>query len=227
MLKHQQANGATSVTYARRDSAGSALSPADIPEDLITAARVLHVTGITPALSASAAAAVDHAIAVARGAGATVSVDINYRKRLWAANEAIPVLRNLAAGADILFAGEDEAALLVGSMPLEEICEGLAATGPKHVVLKRGSLGAVALIGNELLRVDACPVTTLVDPVGAGDAFAAGYLAGFLEDLPPNASLALAARVGALAVSGHGDWESVPYRRMLEETLGLHESVDR
>lgn len=227
MLKHQQVNGATSVTYARRDSAGSALSPVDIPEDLIASGRVLHVSGITPALSPSAAAAVDHAIDLARATGGTVSVDLNYRKRLWNARDAIPALRKLAASADILFAGEDEAALLAGPLTLEQTCEALAAIGPKHVILKRGSLGAIALIRDEVVRVDAAPVAALVDPVGAGDAFDAGYLAAFLEDLNPAASLSLAARVGALAVSGPGDWESVPHRRMLEDTLTLHESVDR
>ena len=227
MLKHQQVNGITSVTYARRDSAGSALSPLDIPEDLIAPGRILHVTGITPALSSSAAAAVDYAIDLARVAAATVSVDLNYRKRLWGERDAVPVLRRLAVGADILFAGEDEAALLVGSLALEQTCEALAEIGPRHVILKRGSRGAAAFIDGELLRVDASPVAALADPVGAGDAFAAGYLAGFLEGLEPTASLSLAAHVGALAVSGPGDWESVPHRWMLGDTPGEQGHVDR
>jgi len=227
MLKHRQPDGSTQVTYSRRDSAGSALSPEDIPEDLVARSRVLHVTGITPALSLSAAAAVEHAVVVAREAGAIVSVDLNYRKRLWGHHEAIPVLRRLLANADIAFASEDEAALLVGPLALEETCEALAAIGPKHAILKRGSLGAVAVIGSELLSVDAIHIPSPVDPVGAGDAFAAGYLVGVLEDLSPVGALSLAARVGGLAVTGPGDWESVPYRRALDSAPGVQEAVDR
>lgn len=227
MLKHRQPDGSTNVTYSRRASAGSALRPEDIPADFIARGRILHVSGITPAISASAAAAIERAVDVARHASLRVSVDLNYRRRLWGDRDPVPVLTRLLANADIAFAGEDEGSLLVGSCAPEQACEALAALGPKHVILKRGSQGAVALVGDELLNVEPTPITSLVDPVGAGDAFAAGYLVGVLERLPATAALSLAARVGAFAVTGPGDWESVPYRGMLDGGLVANEQVDR
>jgi 2-dehydro-3-deoxygluconokinase len=227
MLKHRQLDGSTNVTYSRRDSAGSALRPEDIPADFIACGRILHLSGITPALSASAKAAIERAVEVAREAGLKVSVDLNYRKRLWGDRNAAPILTGLLARADIAFAGEEEASLLIDATGPEQACEGLAALGPKHVILKRGSRGAVALIEGELLNVEPSHLASPVDPVGAGDAFAAGYLVGVLEQLPAAVALALGARVGAFAVTGTGDWESVPYRTMVDGGLGLHEKVDR
>jgi 2-dehydro-3-deoxygluconokinase len=216
MLKHRDAGGATSVTYLRHGSAGSALCPDDVPIEAVSRARILHVTGITPALSPSAAAAVERAVSIAREAGRLVSFDLNHRARLWSAADAAPVLRELSAAADVVFAGEDEARLIVDAADAEEACRALAALGPAHVVVKRGGAGAVALVDGTLHRVPPARVAHVVDPVGAGDAFAAGYLVGVLEGHPAADALVLAARAGALAVTTPGDWESSPDRAALE-----------
>ena len=215
MVKTRPYGSVTRVDYHRRASAGSLLGPEDVDADLVRAADLLHITGITPALSPSAAAAVDYAVEIAVGAGIRISFDVNHRARLWADDSYGDVYRRLAARADVLFAGDDEAALLVsGSTPAEQ-ARRLADLGPAQVVIKRGAAGSVALIDGELFEVPAVPVTA-VDTVGAGDAFAAGYLAELIAGLAPAARLATATRAGAFACLGHGDWESLPRRADLE-----------
>lgn len=218
MLKSRRTTSITRVTYYRSGSAASGLSPEDLPLDLIAAARVLHVTGITPALSDSCRDAVLHAIHHARAQGTRVSLDVNYRAALWRERAARPVLRELAGLADILFAGPDEAELLVGAdsgwTPAELAAE-LATLGPAETVIKCGAAGAVARADNRVMEEPAFAVRA-VDPVGAGDAFVAGYLAGVLEGASLENRLKLGALAGAFAVTVSGDWEGAPTRRELE-----------
>ncbi|AYF98390.1 sugar kinase [Protaetiibacter intestinalis] len=217
LLKETPTPGRTRVTYHRAGSAGSRLSPADLDGLALGAHDILHLTGITPALSVSAAAAVRHAAELARAAGATVSYDVNHRAALWAPAEAVPVHRELVALADIVFAGDDEARLVLGSdsRDPEVLARGLAALGPREAVVKLGEAGAVALVDGRLLRRDAIPVPTVVDTVGAGDAFVAGYLAERLAGAPPEERLALAVATGAAACLHPGDWEGAPTRAEL------------
>ena len=114
MLKETPSAGRSVVTYYRTGSAGSRLSPDDLDGVDFDAFALLHVTGITPALSASARACIDLAIERAREAGVAVSFDVNHRSRLWSAEAAVETYREIARRSDILFAGADEAALLTG-----------------------------------------------------------------------------------------------------------------
>jgi hypothetical protein len=112
MLKERRTADMVRVLYYRRHGPGSRLRPDDLDPAQVAAAGVLHVTGITPALSDSARATVDHAVELARAAGVPVSFDLNYRSALWPPDRAAAVCRDLAARADIVFAGDDEAELL-------------------------------------------------------------------------------------------------------------------
>jgi 2-dehydro-3-deoxygluconokinase len=183
--------------------------------DVVRAAGVLHVTGITPALSPSARAATFAAVEEAHGAGVPVSLDVNHRAALWTADEAGPVLAELAARADVLFAGEDEAGLLGAEGDAEAVVRRLAALGPAVAVLKRGARGALAALDGDLVHVPAHAVTA-VDPVGAGDAFVGGYLAELLLGADAKTRLQTAAACGAFAVTVPGDWEGLPSRRDLQ-----------
>jgi 2-dehydro-3-deoxygluconokinase len=214
MLRERRTADHIRVTYYRRGLAGSRLSAADIDREQIAAAQVLHLTGITPALSPSAREAVHTALDIAVDAGVTVSLDINYRRALWPESEAATELAKLVSRCDILFAGPEEAALLTPTGSPAEMAEALAAQGPSQVVIKLGADGALAWHECELIRQTAVAVTS-VDPVGAGDAFVAGYLAGVLDDRPVSHRLQLAATCGAFAVAALGDWEGVPFRHEL------------
>ncbi len=225
MLKENPTAGLTRVTYFRSAGAGRTLEPADVEalerDGELTGIQLVHVTGITPALSESAAAAVRALVDAAHRLGIPVSFDVNHRSRLWTDRDPVPVYRELVASSDIAFAGEDEAALVVGGTDStvtfsdDELIAGLAALGPREVVLKRGAAGATARDGDETLSVPAVPVS-VVDSVGAGDAFVAGYLAERVAGEPLAVRLHTAVRAGAFACTGSGDWESAPRRRDLD-----------
>lgn len=219
MVKSSPQGGRTRVSYHRRSSAGSRLRPDDIDVDLVRAAGVLHVTGITLALSESARAAVDHAVDVALEAGVPVSFTVNHRSRLWSAELAAPHYRALAARATIVVASDDEASLLLESSDSAEALDRarrITALGPTEVVVTRGAEGCVAVIDGVEHTVPAVPVQ-VVDSVGAGDAFVAGYLAERLVGATAADRLTTAVRAGASACLGPGDWESLPRRDALAQ----------
>jgi 2-dehydro-3-deoxygluconokinase len=214
MLRERRTGGSSHVSYYRHGSAGSHLSPDDLPEGVIEGAGVLHLTGITPALGPGPAATVRAAVRRARAAGVPVSVDLNFRSRLWDAATAGVVFRELAAGADMLFAGDDEARIALGiddpdAATPAELATALAELGPSEVVVKRGRHGATARIEGAVIDVPAVRVTA-VDAVGAGDAFVAGYLASRLTGRDVHERLSTAAVTGAFAVTVPGDWEACP-----------------
>jgi 2-dehydro-3-deoxygluconokinase len=214
MVKHRRSGSVLHVDYHRAGSAGSRLNQTDIPAAELQNAAIVHVTGITPALSDSARATVFQAVETARSAGVPVSIDVNYRAKLWSRFDAAPVLRDLVSRVDVVFAGPAEAALFVdSSAPLD----GLAALGPAEVIVKDGARGCTALIEGSRFSLPALPVQ-VVDPVGAGDAFVAGYLAERLAGLPPEARLRTAIAAGAFAVTVPGDCEGLPRRADLVST---------
>jgi len=221
MVKHERFAGSTVVDYHRAGSAGSRLAPGDIPRERLQQARVLHLTGITPALSDSARRTTFEAIEVAKDAGVLVSLDINYRRKLWQPDEAGPVLKELVGLSDIVFAGRDESDLVTGhrSAGAQEALRHLADLGGPEVIIKDGARGCSAVIDDVALHQDAVCVQ-VVDPVGAGDAFVAGYLSERVRDADPELRLRVAVQAGGLAVATPGDCENLPYRSDLERING-------
>jgi 2-dehydro-3-deoxygluconokinase len=220
MFKEQRSADQVRVTYYRRDSAGSRLAPDDLPAGWVAESKVLHLTGITPALSASALRTVQSAVDAARASGTLVSLDLNYRQALWTEQAFGSALRALVPAADIVFGSPHEVAHVVGDggRPEQQL-EALTALGPTEAVLKLGAQGALALINGTLHRQEAFPVT-VVDPVGAGDAFVAGWLAELVtrpDDVPGR--LTTAAACGAFACTVPGDWEGAPSRREVEALI--------
>ncbi len=217
MIKTIRPFGAASVYYYREGSAGSTLCATDIPPDIIAAAGMLHITGITPALSVTSREAVRQSVEIARSRGVPISFDVNFRRTLWDADEARKPLLFLAENSDIIFADLDEAALLVGEASPTETIDRLSRLGPRQIVLKRGSRGVIALIDGGIFEQPALPVS-IVDGVGAGDAFAAAYLAGEILEITPADRLRHAALSSALVLSTLGDWEGLPTRAELMST---------
>lgn len=214
MIKVHRTAVLSQVNYARTASAGSRVCGEDIPTGVISAARLLHLTGITPALSDSAWEAVQIAVEAARAAGVPISLDLNYRAALWSRADAANGLRELVRASQIVFASEHETGLVTdASDPLTAARE-IAEMGPSVVVIKRGDAGYAAVIAGQSF-VGAAKRAPVVDPVGAGDAFVAAHLAGFLEDRSPEETLERANLVGAIVVSTPGDWEGFPTQREL------------
>jgi 2-dehydro-3-deoxygluconokinase len=203
----------TRVTYYRSGSAGAQLSEAEVVAAFeVGTPRVLHITGITPALGDGPSAAVMRAVALAKAAGAKVCLDVNHRARLWSVDRAAAALRPLLPSVDLVVASEDELPVLVdpGADPLTT----LFGAGVGEVVVKRGGDGASAHTPNLTIDRPARRVP-VVDTVGAGDAFVAGYLSGLLDGTDLTGRLDRAVTTGAFAVSARGDWEGLPTRTEL------------
>ncbi|SCL31193.1 2-dehydro-3-deoxygluconokinase [Micromonospora rhizosphaerae] len=202
----------TRVRYHRAGSAGSALSVEDLRPALAAGAHVLHLTGITPALSDSAREATRWAAETASRSGALVCLDVNHRARLWTRDAARAVLTPLAGYASVVVASEDELEL-VGEPGADEpaVVAALLDRGVETVLVTLGADGARAYTRDGVREAAALPVTA-VDTVGAGDAFTAGYLSGHLDGLDLAGRLRRAVTLGAFAVAGHGDWEALPRR---------------
>lgn len=197
------------VLYFRRESAGSRLHPDDVDPAYIGSARFLHVSGITPVLSDDARAATSAAITAAREAGRTITFDPNIRLRLAGAERARETLMPLAKSVDIVLAGADEARLLSGLDDEERAAGWFLDLGARLVAIKAGADGAWATDGTRRWEQPARPVRVL-DPVGAGDAFAAGFISGLIENAGPGDCLARGASLGAMAVQAAGDIEGLP-----------------
>lgn len=209
MLKERPTSASTAVFYYRADSAGSRLRASDIPEGWIEGAALLHVSGITALLSPGARECISLAVDRARAAGVRVSFDINYRSALAAPDVAGPILRSFAERADIVFGGLDELALIRPDLAPGAAAEELVRDGRHEVVLKRGADGAAVFVSDEVVEAPAF-IVDVVDTVGAGDAFVAGYLSGLLQGLAIPDRLRRANACGALLCMSPGDWESSP-----------------
>ncbi|MBD8217836.1 sugar kinase [Microbacterium sp. CFBP 13617] len=190
------------VRYYRRGSAASALTEGDAEDLALDGVDVLHVSGITAALSSSARAFLVAAMARARALGVTVSFDVNHRAALWSAADAGPVLADLATAADVVFVGRDEAETLWAT-PRDSDVRALL-DGVAELVVKDGDVGATAFHGEARTFVPALRVEVL-DAVGAGDAFAGGYLAARSRGLGVAARLAAGHERAALTLRTLGD----------------------
>lgn len=162
------------------------------------------------------AAAVEHAIALARKHSVPICLDINYRSRLWDPAAAAEVLRPLATVVDTVVASEDELDVVSrpGADTFKARIDGLLDAGVREIVVKKGAAGASLHTVWAEHHSGAYPVTA-VDSIGAGDAFVAGYVSGLLDGLEPKGRLDRAVRLGAFAVAAHGDWEGLPTRAEL------------
>lgn len=194
------------VTYFRRGSAASAMTIADADRALRLAPATVHTSGVTAALSASCAEAVRHLAARATASGVEFSFDVNYRSQLWSDHKAAAsLLRDLALAADVLFVGRDEADELWGLSTAEQIREAFPKV--RTVVVKDGAVAATAFHADSTFVVPAPPINVM-EPVGAGDAFAAGFLRAHLEQWSLESALELGHALAGVALQSlddHGD----------------------
>lgn len=191
------------VWYYRRGSAGSRLDCSDVDAGFSLGPRLVHLSGITPALSGSAREAVDYALTEARRRAITVSFDVNHRPALWPEDgTAGEALAALAARADLVFVGRDEAARLWGTDTAADVRQKLPEVA--MLIVKDAAVEACAFRGDEMVRVPAVPAE-VIEPVGAGDAFAAGFLRGYLTELPVPSCLRLGHLVAGYALTSVAD----------------------
>ncbi len=201
----------TAVLYDRVGSAVAGVDPESFPVDWVEQARWFHATGITPALSAGCREVLWRLVERAHRAGVGVSFDVNYRSRLWSTEEAARTLEPFCRNATVLFCGEDDARTVwnLAGEP-ETVAAGLAERfGAAVTVLTRGERGSLAMTAEG--RVVAVPgiSATVVDRVGAGDAFAAGFLHGYLDARDVERGLRYGTALAALKLTIRGDLATI------------------
>ncbi|MGW5646430.1 sugar kinase [Saccharopolyspora sp. NPDC003752] len=207
----------TKVYYYRAGSAASTMDENFLAGEQLDAPRLLHLSGITPALSDGCDRLVRWLLT--RERRARITFDVNYRPALWPVEQAGPRLRELARLADVVFVGLDEAATLWGVETAEDVRKLL--DGPGVVVVKDGADAAYAL-STETVIVPA-PTVQVVEPVGAGDAFAAGYLSGVLRGEDGVRCLRLGHILAAHSLLSTEDHMPLPDRGAVAEWLGCDE----
>lgn len=214
-FKEKLAPGEWRVNYYRENSAASKMSPEDVDESYIAGAKFLHITGITPALSNSCYETVLSAIDYAKRNHVLVVFDPNLRRKLWPEERARTVLLELASKADIVLPGINEAEFLFGSGSPEQLAQEFQDGGTSVVVMKLGEQGAYYLDQDMEGYAQGYEVPEVVDPVGAGDGFSAGFLSGLLDGLNLPESVQRANAVGALVTMAAGDVEGLPEKGRL------------
>jgi 2-dehydro-3-deoxygluconokinase len=215
------------VIYDRADSAVSHMAVAEVDWETLLDTRVLHLTGITPVLSRSCRELVTEAIRRAHESGVAVSFDVNYRQRLWTPQEAAKTLRPLIANVELLFCSEADARLVFGcGGDARQVLEELrSCTGASTVVMTRGDAGALGWSEGASLEQAALP-TQIVDRLGAGDAFAAGVLDGWLKGSAAE-GLEQGVVLSALALSQEGDMLITSRAEVDEIRVGAGRKISR
>ncbi|MEU8402612.1 sugar kinase [Nonomuraea sp. NPDC048892] len=189
------------MIHYRAGSAGSLLTPGNVPIDRIAAAKMLHVTGITAGLGRNALEAVRAAVSAARNADVVISFSVEYVPELWpSVREAEEVLSELACASHLLFLRQDELDLVKPALAPE-----------REVVVDRGAKGASVRADRMRYDVQGWQVP-IVDTSGAGEAFAAGYISAALDGLTPQERLHRGALLSAAAVTSASDWQGLPTR---------------
>ena len=193
------------ITYDRAGSCATELRPEELDWDALLDTRLLHLTGITPALSLSCREVTAEALRRAKERGVPVSFDVNYRGRLWAESEALDVLLPLMRDVELLFCSAADAARVFGFHGDAEIVAQamLELSRARTAVVTFGEQGALAWDGKSWLHEPARP-TQIIDRLGAGDALAAGVIHGWLDE-DVTAGLRYGVTLAAMALSQRGD----------------------
>ncbi|MDH3417488.1 MAG: sugar kinase [Gammaproteobacteria bacterium] len=204
--------------YFRAGSAASCMRPSDIPEGYVKGAKVLHVSGISQAISDSACDAVFRAMEIARENGVKISYDSNLRLKLWPISRARAIIHESMRLCDIAFPSFDDSRHLTGLFEADAIVDFYLELGASLVALKMGEKGAMIATPDRRVRIPPYKVEP-IDATGAGDTFDGAFLAEYLEHDDPFVAGRYAAAAAALTTTGLGAVSSIPKRAAVEEML--------
>jgi 2-dehydro-3-deoxygluconokinase len=228
MLRDRPSWAEPSIYYWRNTSAFSVVAAEIVERIEWSHIRLVFLTGITPALNAGCRRATSRVVELAREHGVPVWLDVNHRRKLWSDDDARAALRPLVCQVTGLFASEDEARLITqDTASASHLGFSLLAVGPREVVLKLGARGAHAFDSAGDEYHPAFTIEREADPIGAGDAFNAGYLSGVLTGATRTEALRRGCACGALACLTDGDWEGLPSLAELERFTQRSRSAQR
>lgn len=205
-------------SFFRNGSAASRITPAKLPRARIAAARVLHLSGISLAISASACDAGYAAIEAAREAGVAVSFDTNLRRSLWSLDRARAVIQDVIARSTICLPSLDDVVAITGLQDPDALVDHCLRLGAKTVALKLGAQGALLADAHQRLRIAPHPCTP-VDATGAGDTFGGAFVARLLAGDTLEAAGRYAAVAAALSTEGYGAVEPIPHAAQVRAAL--------
>ena len=209
MVRNPGKSAPVEISYLRKGSAASTIEPADILDSYISSTRWLHATGITCAISESGAKTVKHALEKAAQLKVKSSFDLNIRRKLWSEDAARKVLEPLARDVELLIGGEDEYQVVFGKVDPKQILAEVNKRGCKIAVMTKGDQKMRFSIDGNYEEITP-PKVVAVDPVGSGDAFTGGVIAGLLSGMSTKRALEQGSICGALVASMFGDWTGIP-----------------
>ncbi|MEC2073447.1 sugar kinase [Alkalihalophilus marmarensis] len=226
-FKEIREDGTGMTHYYRYNSPTQVLTEDTLNEDYIKNSKVLHVTGVFAAIDKKNPGILLEAVKLAKKHGVTVSFDPNLRLKLWTIEEAKAAFHSILPYVDIILSGVEEAELLYGEKSIDEYIDIFKGYGIRDIILKRGAEGSVGYRDGELIYADPVKPKVVVDTVGAGDGFNAGYIYSYLNGSALDESLAFANLIGSMVVSVQGDNEGLPYLDDVMVRLGKKEEVER
>ncbi|SDX19380.1 sugar kinase [Paenibacillus sp. CF384] len=226
MMFREMVAGKLAVHYFRKHSAASQMQPDQLDLDYIRGCKILHISGITPALSKNCRETIFAVVAAAKEAGVRISFDPNLRLKLWTIEEAREVVLPLAEQADYFLPGWDELRLLYNNDDFDGVKAELSKLSAISIIKGVGDT-TVVLENGQAAEVPFYPVDRVIDTVGAGDAFCSGFLAGLLKGMSVLEAVRLGSISGALVVQMRGDWEALPDWASVERRLSDKGWVER
>ena len=209
MVRNPGKSAPVELSYLRKGSAASTIEPSDILDSYISSTRWLHATGITCAISQSGADTVKIALEKATAMNIKSSFDLNIRRKLWSEEDAKKVLAPLAKNVDLLIGGEDEYQAVFGAQEPKNILAEANKRGCKIAVMTKGDQKMRYSIDGNYAELTP-PKVVAVDPVGSGDAFTGGVIAGLLSGMSAQQALEQGSICGASVASMFGDWTGIP-----------------
>lgn len=209
MIRNPGTTAPVEASYLRKGAAASLMRPEDLDKEMISASRWLHTTGITCAISSSAAATAAAGLELARKYGIKKSFDLNIRRKLWSEEEARRVLEPIARDVDLLIGGEDEYRAIFGTSDAREALRIAASRNIALAIMTKGPEELIYSLEGEETIVNP-PVVKSIDPVGSGDAFTSGVISGLLGGLTVGDAIKQGTVSGARVASQFGDWAGLP-----------------
>jgi 2-dehydro-3-deoxygluconokinase len=220
-------DGSSRSFYYREKSPTSTMNCEELNEEYFKNAKVLHITGVFPSINKNNQKVILEAVKLAKKFNLIVSFDPNIRLKMWTREEAKSFIEKLLPNVDILLIGDEEIEILLGETTIEDAIKTFHNYGIEKVVVKKGAKGAIGSDGKNIYDVEAIKPKALVDTVGAGDGFAAGFLTALLKGEILENCVRFANAVGSLVVGVEGDNEGLPYYDDVLVHLGKSKKVER
>ncbi|MEQ6376730.1 sugar kinase [Bacillaceae bacterium S4-13-56] len=226
-FKEIMEDGSVRTFFYRDKSPVLSMTPDDLDEEYFKNAKILHLTGIFPAINPKNMEIIERAISLAKKYNLKISFDPNIRLRMWSKSEARECLLKILPHVDILLAGDEEMDIIIGEKDPQKIVEAIKEMDISYIAIKQGEKGSVGYFNGQYVEAPPVKASKVVDTVGAGDGFNSGIIYGILNNWSLEKTLEFANTIGSMVVSVKGDNEGLPYYEDVQSQLGETERIER